>query len=638
VIPGSSLRRAMVVSVVLHALAAAVASQALAPSRSASSERVDIEIAPPVPLPEALPPEIQTPPAPPRPERERPDEPEPASTAPHEAEPTGATIDAGVDAARPDAARPDAARPDAARPDAARDAGLDARDAAVDADLDAGVPEAIAVAAGESDAEPGDAGAAVTAADRGDAGPEVAVASTDDAARNAAPDAGAAEVALGEPAGAANSAAAGSAGSGSAGSGSAGSGSAGSGSAGSGSAGSGSGSAGSGSAGSGSAGSGSAAAGATVGATTGSGAALDTAALAQALAAAGSGAAGAPGLGDEVAVDGAPTTAGTAANLISYFPDGHVITALIRFDRLRSTEWAAQTERLLRPMPDYQLLFGARDADITGKLETLVISTPRPRDAAATALVARTELSRPALRDALGQGSPVTWSAARGGLLGRRTGKRFAGDERVFLSPFPGWFLLAQPGDLGGLTAPARGKIDLAIATGALPPWLAGIRGIEHEAGDARGPALIVTVALGGKRLQLGAYAIGVGVSSLPVPDRISLAAELVPQGWLVRGNLRFATDADAGEFVASVQHIQHSVADSRAIQLLLGKPIARVIAALAFARNGPRVSYATSISIADARAILAFAAQQIDDYFTRAAAGSPAGRSAPPPGAPPAH
>jgi hypothetical protein len=127
-------------------------------------------------------------------------------------------------------------------------------------------------------------------------------------------------------------------------------------------------------------------------------------------------------------------------------------------------------------------------------------------------------------------------------------------------------------------------------------------------------------------------------VSSFPVPDRISLAAELVPQGWLVRGNLRFATDADAGEFVASVQHIQHSVADSRAIQLLLGKPIARVIAALAFARNGPRVSYATSISIADARAILAVVAQQIDDYFTSAAAGSPAGRSAPPPGAPPAH
>jgi hypothetical protein len=595
----------MVASVVLHALAAVVAS-ALGPSRTASSEVVDIEIAPPVPLPEALPPEIQRPPAPPAPEREHPDELEPASAVPREAEPAGAPIDAGVDA--PIDARPDAARPDA-RPDAARDAGPDApRDAADDADLDAGVPEAI-VAAGEAAAAPGDAGAEitaadrddagaeVTAADRGDAGAEVAVASADDAARNAAPDAGAAEVALGEPAGSATSAATGSAGPGSAGS---------------------------------------AAPASATG--TGSGTPLDTAALAQALAAAGSGAAGVPGIGDEIAVDGAPTTAGTAANLLSYFPEGHVITALIRFDRLRETEWAGQTERLLRPMPDYQLLFGARDADITGKLETLVISTPRPRDAAATTLVGRTELSRPALRDALGQGSPVTWSAARGGLLGRRTGKRFAGDERVFLSPFPGWFLLGQPGDLGGLTAPARGKIDAVIATGALPPWLAGIRGIEREAGDARGPALVVTVALGGKRLHLGVYAIGIGVSSIPRPDRISLAAELVPQGWLVRGNLRFATDADAGEFVASIQHIQHSVADSRAIQLLLGKPIARVIAALAFARNGPRVSYATSISIADARAILAFAAQQIDDYFTAAAAGSPAGRSAPPPGAPPAH
>jgi hypothetical protein len=586
----------MVASVALHALAAVVGSQALAPSRSASSELVDIEIAPPVPLPEALPPEVQRPPLPPA--RDRPGEPEPASTAPHDPEPGEAMIDAGVDAAVDAAidARPDA-RPDAARPDAARDAGLDApTDAAGDADLDAGVPEAIAIAAGDGDADRGDAGPEVAAAaDRGDAGPEVAATPADDAGRIAA-DAGPAEIALAEPAGP------------------------------------------------GSAGSGPAAtARTTAGSDGGSGSALDTAALAQALAGAGSGGSGAtgiPGVSDEVAVDGAPTTAGTAANLLSYFPDGHVLTALIRFDRLRGTEWSAQTERLLRPMPDYQLLFGARDADITAKLETLVISTPRPRDAAATTLVARTELARPALRAALGQGSPVTWSAARGGLLGRRTGKRFAGDERVFLSPFPGWFLLARPGDLGGLTAPPLGKVNGAIndavATGALPPWLAGIRGIEREAGDARGPALVVTVALDGKRLRLGAYAIGLGATSIPSPDRISLATELVPQGWLVRGNLRFAADADAGEFVASVQHIQHSVADSRAIQLLLGKPIARVIAALAFARNGPRVSYATSISIADARAILAFAAQQIDDYFAGAAGGSPPGRSAPPPGAPP--
>jgi hypothetical protein len=82
---------------------------------------------------------------------------------------------------------------------------------------------------------------------------------------------------------------------------------------------------------------------------------------------------------------------------------------------------------------------------------------------------------------------------------------------------------------------------------------------------------------------------------------------------------MRFASDADAAELIASIAQFQQRIADSHAIQLVIGKPIAHVIASLAFARNGPRVSYATSISIADARAILAAAAQQLDQYFGRA-------------------
>jgi hypothetical protein len=350
---------------------------------------------------------------------------------------------------------------------------------------------------------------------------------------------------------------------------------------------------------------------------------LDTAALATALAT------GGPGGTDEPAVDGAPTTAGTAANLLSYFPQGHVITALFRFDRLRGTEWSAQAERLLRPLPDYQQLFGGRDADVTSKLETLVISSPRPRDATATTLVARTELSRAALRDVLGAVSPVTWSAARGGLLGRRTGRLFRGDQRVFLSPFRGWFLLAQPGDLGGLTAAAKGKLDAVEATAALPPWLAGIRTIETESGDKRGPALVVTAALPGKRRALPAMGLGLGVASIPTPERISIAMELVTQGWLVRGNLRFASDADAAEFVATVQRVQQLLSGSLVLQRIVGKPAVHVVASLAFARAGPRVSYATSVSIADARGLLAAAAQQIDQYFRSVAVPAGSDRSA---------
>lgn len=549
----------MVVSVALHAAAAALASWLIVPARAADTELVDIEIAPPPPLPEALPPEVAK-----APERDlaHSDEPapEPESTAPNP--PGEGVVDAGVDAAID-------ARPDAAI-DAAPDAKPDAKpDATIDAPIDAG-PDTMMVAAGDQGADPGDAGPELAAADAGG-----------DALQLALGDAGATgAIALGSGAGSASGSGAG-------------------------------------------AGAGSGAAAASTGSASesGSGASsadgtgLDTAALAAALAAT---TPGTPGPSNEPAVDGAPTTAGTAANLLSYFPDGHVLTALIRFDRLRGTEWAVQTERLLRPMPDYQLLFGLRDAGVTGKLETLVISTPRPRDTAATTLAARTQLSRTALRDLLGQTSPVTWSVARGGLLGRRTGRHFQGDERVFLSPFQGWFLLAQPGDLAGLTAAARGKLDTALATAKLPPWLDGIRKIESETGDPRGPALVVTVALGGKRLDLAGNDFGLGIRSLPLPDRVSLAMELVKQGWLVRGNLRMPTDADATELVASLQRLQQRVADSHAIQLVLGKPIAHAVANLAFARAGPWVSYATSISIADARAILSATAQQIDRYFGR--------------------
>ncbi|HWU87896.1 MAG TPA: hypothetical protein VN253_11505, partial [Kofleriaceae bacterium] len=184
----------------------------------------------------------------------------------------------------------------------------------------------------------------------------------------------------------------------------------------------------------------------------------------------GSGSAAIAGMTTEPAVEGAPTTAGTAANLLTYFPNGHTTTALIRFDRLRGTEWAVPTERLLRPMPDYRVLFGASDAKVADKLDTIIISTPQPSNAIATTLVARTKLGRAALRGFLAAGSPVTWSASKGGLLGKRGGKIFPQDRRVFLSPFRGWFLLAQPGDIAGLMAAAPGDLDAVEATARLPP------------------------------------------------------------------------------------------------------------------------------------------------------------------------
>jgi hypothetical protein len=326
----------------------------------------------------------------------------------------------------------------------------------------------------------------------------------------------------------------------------------------------------------------------------------------------------------EPAVDGAPTTAGTAANLLAYFPAGHVITALVRFDRVRGTEWGPITEKLLQPLPDYKLVFGARNAQLVDKFDTLVISSPSPKDMIATTIVGHTTLTRPQLRALLDTpATPVAWSAAKGGLLGRRTGTLPQGDTRVFLSPFAGWFLLAQPGDLRGLTTATRGNIDRAEATAALPAWLGSIRSIEKESGDTRGPALVVTAGFQPSRRPLPPGAdIMLGVKSVPMPDRVSVAMELVTQGWLVRGNLRFARESDATELVTAVATAQQRVKDSRLLAVPLKQQhVYNAIIGLSLQRTGVRVSYATSISIADARVLLAATATALDDYFAKPAA-----------------
>ena len=548
------LRRAIVVSVVLHALAGVIGWQVIGHSAAEVSE-VDIELAPPPPLPEALPAEV-------RKEQQEEQKPLPgsaddmASTAPKQEEGNG-IVDAGVDA-RADAAID--ARPDAAidaRPDAAIDAPPDAAAVVVEPDA---APDAAAVAVAVPDAD------------------AVAVAVAD-AAAVAAPDAGS-EVVAASGSGSGSAAEPGS-GSGS-GTGSA--------------AGSGSGSV----AGSGSgSGSGSEPVIASVGAGSGSGVA---------------------GIEDLPAVDGAATTPGTAANLLAYFPAGHSVTALIRFDRLRTTEWAVPTERLLRPMPDYLILFGERAAKIADKFDTLVISSPRPRDPAATTLVGRTAMGRAPLRDFLGAQTKVTWSAAKGGLLGKRGKTRLPNDQRVFLSPFRGWFLLAQPADVPDLTAPAPGDLDTVEATAKLPAWLAGIRKIEDESGgDKAGPALVVTLGFDGKKISLGDNDFGLGIPAVQTPLRISLAMEVVKQGWIVRGNMKFATEADATAFLDEAKQVQARV-DSRFFKLLLGDAAARVIKNLAFARTGARLSYTTSMSIKDTRALLDVAAGYLDTYFRGAA------------------
>ncbi len=571
-VTGSWLRRAIVASLLLHASVGGVAQITIG-QRSGKPETtlIDIEMAPPPPKAEALPEEVAAP-----------DEPDtlaaqtPGTTAnsanqhePNEPkEPGFAPIDAPLDAPPADAsldAAPDA-RPDARpKPDARPTPDAPPFDAApFDAPLDAS-PDAMAVAIATPDAS-------------GNAGSGSAIA---------------AATGSGSAAGAGSGTTAGSGeGSGSAAIAANGSGSAN---------GSGDGS-----------GSGSAIA------MTGSGKTVTPPPSDTTTIAGGSATGSGSGTENQPAVDGAPTTAGTAANLLAYFPKGHTVAALIRFDRLRGTRWQNVAERLFAPMPDYGVLFGNQDAKISERFDMLVISTPAPRDATATTLVGKTALSRAALRAFLEQpATPVKWSVAKGGLLGVRSGtNKAANDQRAFLSPKPNWFLLAQPGDLGGLMAAAAGALDTAAIPAKNKTWVGKIQSIEAESGtDKRGPALVVTIALPPQRIEIPD--IGVGVASVPAPSRFTLAMELTKTGWLLRGNMKFATEAEATEFADAVTAVQARIAGNRILQRVLkNSHVQNAINGLSVNRTAERVSYATSISIADAEGGLAYAAMAVESYY----------------------
>jgi len=179
--------------------------------------------------------------------------------------------------------------------------------------------------------------------------------------------------------------------------------------------------------------------------------------------------------------------------------------------------------------------------------------------------------------------------------------------------------VLAQPEDLGALAGAARGNLETLEARGALPPWLDTIRTIEKESGEepGKGPALVVTLAGDGKRIALPD--VGLGLTALPGPERVSIAVELDPKGWRVRGNIKLASEADAAELVRALQQAQQRVKDSRVLSAVLRtQHVYNAITGLSLARSGDRVSYATSVSIADARAVLAAAAASLDQYFGR--------------------
>jgi hypothetical protein len=316
-----------------------------------------------------------------------------------------------------------------------------------------------------------------------------------------------------------------------------------------------------------------------------------------------------------------PGPTGTAADFRPYVPQGDKVTVLIRYDRLRGTPWAKLAVAILAPMPDYRAIVGTRNTPLADLFDVLLISSRNPTDVTATNLVARTRRPPAEVRRFLdSKDTPVKWRAVRGGVIGKRlpSASKLERDNRVYLIPYPDWIVLTRIKNLGEPVreAAAPGALtDLDAVRAdetALPDWLRRARSVEVESGLDKGPIAVMSVT-GIKHSELDLPQVG----TVPVPVHAALAIEMAKQGFYVRGTLTFSTVERAQAFQRTLEAARSRLLDSTWGQLLLRNFHAyHALKGLTMRRRDARVTYATSISIADGKAMMALAADWARRFY----------------------
>jgi hypothetical protein len=310
---------------------------------------------------------------------------------------------------------------------------------------------------------------------------------------------------------------------------------------------------------------------------------------------------------------------GAQTDFRPYVPTGDIISVLIRFDRVRGTPWVKEAEAILTPMPDYRMIVGGRTLDVTNFFDSLFFTTPRPNDVTATTVVARTSQAPASVRALLNHPqAPISWQAGQGGAIGAigKSMLRHPKDKRLYVTPEPGLVVLADPVNLGALAKSAPGQNLSAVASESmLPPWLAKARLAHEEAGTDTGPWLVVTMQGIPSGFQIPDFVPGLG--SLPVPNRMALALELVEGGFHLRGSVYFDNPLVARKFVKTLTTLKGKANHLGYRQLLNKLNLRNAIKGLTLTRKEKVVTLATSLSIADGRAAIREAAKRTKKYYS---------------------
>lgn len=226
-------------------------------------------------------------------------------------------------------------------------------------------------------------------------------------------------------------------------------------------------------------------------------------------------------------------------DLQSYGPEGARLNALLRLDRLRTSQkgraYIGPVDELLRLMPDRRRLLDGSGLDLYKDFDTLFIGTPNPFDDAVTFLAVRHHLTDAQLKAALDRGAqtagrPIEWHEEAGRPVGVRTG---AGrDDRLFVLPRQGLAVIAPPVYAKFLLPGAAG--------GEKHGWAALIDRLDAEGSAIPDEAVFIMSATNMIRMRGGVLPGGA-----TVPRTISMVAGTDPTSYLELTG-RFAAEPEA--------------------------------------------------------------------------------------------
>jgi hypothetical protein len=164
------------------------------------------------------------------------------------------------------------------------------------------------------------------------------------------------------------------------------------------------------------------------------------------------------------------------SDLGAYGPQGSRLTVLMRFDRLRGTEYVPALDHLLMFLPDRRALVEGTGLNLFDDFDAVLIATPNPLDPMVTFLAARHHLEDSALRTALARGTrgtnhTLTWRTEAGRPVGEwhwhagQGGALQPTDARLVVLAAPGLAVVTPPAYRELLLASAAHGADAGAST-----------------------------------------------------------------------------------------------------------------------------------------------------------------------------